>query len=308
VSVSPIVVADHRAMPVSVIRHEDIDRMDAAFERRRLPIMRSVYFAVVRLVAESPGGYAEATRKELAAAASVSVRTLDEAMKDLVGIDVVHVVKRREDGINLPNLYALGPDGGGGAADDTTPVACTSAGDDTQQSSSGSPSAGRDEGSASSAAPPVSPLVEALAGVEVPADLIADGEALLARKVRVDGRVATADEIARAVASIAEFNRQASSDFGVGAHLPSIVMRVRERPSYTTEAFVRLVQSAWRIRWWERRGSKRRATPAVIFGNAGCFENVVQDAIEEKKGQAPQGSRPAQPGRFQRTKTAEEDL
>lgn len=46
---------DGRAMPVSVIRHDDIARLSECFDGRRLPIARSVYFAIVQLVSEAVG-------------------------------------------------------------------------------------------------------------------------------------------------------------------------------------------------------------------------------------------------------------
>lgn len=95
-----------------------------------------------------------------------------------------------------------------------------------------------------------------------------------------------------AAASLAEFNRQAGTDFGLGANHGSIVMRIRERPSWDAPRHIRLVQSAFRFRWWERQGSSRRPTPAVIWGNERCFEQVVQDAVEEARGErTDEGSR-----------------
>lgn len=131
-----------------------------------------------------------------------------------------------------------------------------------------------------------------------------DAAELLKRKVKVGGRIVSEAEMGKAAAALAEFNRQAGSEFGLGAHLTPLVGRIRERPSYDAEALVRLVQSAWRLKWWERNGKTRRATPAVVFGNAACFENVVQDAVDEKAGH----ERPAQRGRFERTKGREDEL
>lgn len=134
-----------------------------------------------------------------------------------------------------------------------------------------------------------------------------DAAKLLKRKVKVAGHVVTPAEMAKAAAALCEFNRQASSDYGLGAHLTPVVGRIRERPSYDAAALVRLVQSAWRLKWWERNGrGGRRATPAVIFGNVGCFENVVQDAIDEKNGKSPADVPPTGGGRFRRTKARED--
>jgi len=140
--------------------------------------------------------------------------------------------------------------------------------------------------------------------------MLTDAVELLKRKVRVDGHLASPVEVARAAAALAEFNRQSGSDFGLGAHLKSIVMRIRERPSYTAAAHVRLVQSAWRIKWWEKQAKKRRGrtTPAVVYGNERCFENVVQDAVDEKAGREPETCRPGGARRFERSTPISEDL
>lgn len=121
----------------------------------------------------------------------------------------------------------------------------------------------------------------------VPVEMRADAAGQLATKAKVAGRLVTAVEMGIAVAALAEYNRQAGADYGIGGQLVAIVGRIRERPSYDAGAHVRLVQSAWRIKWWERNGRGRRPTPAVIYGNAGVFEQVVQDATDERAGKAP---------------------
>lgn len=115
-------------------------------------------------------------------------------------------------------------------------------------------------------------------------EMRADGEGLLKAKRKVATRIVTEQEMMVAAAALAEFNRQAKADYGLGANLTSIVMRIRDRPSWDAAKHVRLVQSAWRIRWWERRGDdKRRAGPNVIYGE-GSFDKVVQDAADEAHG------------------------
>lgn len=138
------------------------------------------------------------------------------------------------------------------------------------------------------------PAGDVLDAIEAPDGLRADARELLRTKRKVDGRLVTVSEMARTLAAVAEFNRQSGSDFGLGAHLRAVVMRIRERPSYDAEAHVRLVQSAWRLKWWEqdrRSGYKgqRRPTPAVIYGNERVFEQVVQDAVDEKNGRPADG-------------------
>lgn len=116
----------------------------------------------------------------------------------------------------------------------------------------------------------------------------------------------SADEMAVAAAIVATINRVAESNFGVGPHLTAIVGRVRERPSMDASKHVRLIESAFRLKWWERMGRSRgRATPAVIYGNSRVFEQVIQDAVDEANGK----SREAAPrrGRFDRKVTRDGD-
>lgn len=123
-------------------------------------------------------------------------------------------------------------------------------------------------------------------------ELAADAQALLRAKRKVDGAVVTEAEMAVATAALTEFNAQAGSDFGLGANLTCIVMRARERPSWDPAKHRRLVQSAFRLRWWERSRRGGRPTPQVIYGNAKVFEQVVQDAADEAAGRevkAPHG-------------------
>lgn len=120
-----------------------------------------------------------------------------------------------------------------------------------------------------------------------------DGLELLRRGQKVGGRMVQPIEMAIAAACIATFNRcfewkgKSGSDYGLGANLTSIVERARQRPSWDICKHVRLVESAWRIRWWEKIGrNDRRPHPNVIWGPK-SFENVVQDAGDEAAGQTP---------------------
>lgn len=274
---------DPRSMPVSVVRHEDVERIAEMFDGRRLPVARSVYFAIVQLVAEAGDVHGEATRKDLAALAGVSVRTLDENVAALEEAGLLHRIKRREDGLNLPNRWGLGPSPGGSAADGTTAASCTSAADAPQHPSA-DPSKVKSGVKDVGRGPAALPVPD---DIDIPEDLLADAAELARRKTKVDGKIVQPAEMVIAAAAVAEVNRQAGSDFGLGAHLRAIVMRARERPSYDAAAHVRLVQSAWRVKWWEKRGKGGRPTPAVVYGHAGVFEQVVQDAVDEKHGRTP---------------------
>lgn len=129
-------------------------------------------------------------------------------------------------------------------------------------------------------------FAEELQDVEVSDEMIADALQLLRDRRKVSGKLVTPREMALAVAGLAAFNREfewegrRGSDFGLGAALGSIIMRLRDRPGWDPATHVRLVESAWRVRWWERGRRPRRPSPNVIWGER-AFEQVVQDARDE---------------------------
>lgn len=127
-------------------------------------------------------------------------------------------------------------------------------------------------------------------------EVVADGLEFLRTGEKVNRHMVTPYEMAIAAAAIHAFNRcfewkrpdgelVKGSEYGLGANLTPIVMCVRKRPSWDAAKHVRLVESAWRIRWWENGDASRRPTPKVIYGG-GAFENVAQDAAEEAEGVA----------------------
>lgn len=135
-------------------------------------------------------------------------------------------------------------------------------------------------------------FIEELRDVEVPDEMIAEGKALLRerRKVGNPSRAVTPAEMARAAAGLATFNRcfewdgKTGADFGLGSNLSMIVLRVRDRLVWDPAKHVRLVESAWRIKWWERQGgARRRPEPPVVYSPK-AFDKVAQDAKEEKEG------------------------
>lgn len=122
---------------------------------------------------------------------------------------------------------------------------------------------------------------------------------------KVDGQKVTPRELAIAATALAAFNRcfqwqgKEGSDYGLGANLTQVVMRIRDRASWDAAAHVRLVESAWRVRWWERESGSRRPTPNVIWSQK-SFEQVVQDAIAEKEAE-DKGQKQATGRRFTRS-------
>jgi hypothetical protein len=120
-------------------------------------------------------------------------------------------------------------------------------------------------------------------------DVLADATSFLRGRARkkVAQRVVTEEEMRKAAAALTAYRQASGRRPSLGPWLTKLVSRVRDYPSWTEWDFVRVVESAWRLRWWEKR-SGRPPTPAVIFGNERCFERIVQDfhaeAAGEKKG------------------------
>jgi len=277
-------------VPVAVVDRGDLARLHEVFDGRKLAVARSIYLALHERDADSDR---EFTRGELANDAGVSKKTLDEYVPVFEEAELLHVERRREGDVNLPNVWTLISARPGGWVRSVPP----GHGDHPVHPSTDEARTDVvvEDGTGASACLPglssASDLERWLAsatGEGAAGDLVKDGYELLRRKTKVDGRLVTREEMAIVIDVIAEFNAQSGSGFGVGAHVKPIVGRIRERASMPADQHVRLVQSAWRIKWWERSGRGRRPTPAVIYGNAGVFEQVIQDAVDERAGRAAQ--------------------
>lgn len=279
---------DRRRPPAVLVERAALAQLADCFAGRRLPQARSIYLALIELAV---GHEVDATRGTVAEYAGVTKKTLDEYAAGLEKAGLMARERRADgNGGNLPNVWALLDVGGVGtrstlgSADHPVLLSSTTPDEKVKKTEGGTRST-------------LGSFV--VAEGDVPEEMVADARGLLAQRRRVDGRVVTDDEMTRAVVALAEFNRQAAADFGIGSALVPLVMRIRERPSYDAAAHVRLVQSAWRLKWWKRNGRGRRPTPHVIYGNANVFEAVVQDAADEKKGN-PIEDTPERRGRFTR--------
>jgi hypothetical protein len=132
-------------------------------------------------------------------------------------------------------------------------------------------------------------FAEELRDADVPDEMRADAESFLHEKRKVGGKQVTPAEMAIAAAALAAYNREfewdgrKGAEIGLGSAMTSIVMRIREHPTWDAAKHIRLVESAWRFRWWEQSDRKRRPTPNVVWGEK-AFPEVVQDAAEEAAG------------------------
>lgn len=264
-----IQIVDERTLPVVVLRRCDLDALRSIFHGRRLQVARAIYTAIVETVTERGSAV---TRREIADCAGVTKKALDDYVPELEESGLVHVERRRDgQGSNLPSLWTLG-----GAPrvpshpDDpvqTPPTPLPIEDDERPQ---------EEEGSGEEKDWPDAPSP----------DMVADAESLLRAKTRVGGRIVTREEMMLAVLALGTFNDRSGREVGVSAHLTAVVGRIRERPSWDGATHVRLIDSAFRLKWWEQAGRKRRGrvTPAVIYGNEKVFEAVIQDAADERDG------------------------
>jgi len=273
-------------------------------------VKRQVAIAVYQAVTEIANEHRravefEAARKDVAELAGVSVKTVDRCVKELEAIGLVEVTRRAEDG--LPNLWTLLTPGEKDVTADMGEGQGELAGGDQPAP----PSLIEEEGktiegrsSARAGRPPgmkakewqefwdaigeqLDPDLDA-DPLETDAEMVVDALELLRQHRKVDGKVVTPHEMAIAAVALERFNRcfewqgKPGSSFGLGGVLPELVMRIRDRPSWDSATHVRLVESAWRLRWWEKKAGGRRPSPSVIW-SAKSFPQVVQDAADEKK-------------------------
>jgi hypothetical protein len=253
------------------------------------------------------GTYQIGDQEELAAKTGLTSRSVSTNAGKLEGAGLLRRHPRYEAGRRIKDVVKLGVDGTLDLPEDISGTAALpekSSGGDLQgkgrsatyrknlRGASSSTPTNRDSEGRRSARQNL-PLVSD----RVPDSMRTDADALLHRKTKVGDRLVTPEEMALAAGALAEFNRLAGYDYGLGAHLKAIVGRIRERPRLGAAEYLRLAESAWRLRWWERNGKGRRPTPAVIYGNAGVFEQVIADASDEKAGREQQ---PARKKRFER--------
>ena len=127
-------------------------------------------------------------------------------------------------------------------------------------------------------------------GVPVDPDLLEDARVFLKGRKTAGGRLVSQEEMHLAAAVLTSYRRASGRRPSLGPWLSKIIARRRDYPSFTEADFVRVVESAWRLRWWERRGRRDQPpTPAVIFGNERCFERIVADAELEQAGEVKPG-------------------
>jgi hypothetical protein len=319
-------VSDRRRKPYC---YQEVDALAAIRAHEcnvQLAYMIAVYTCLTEIANEERNrSEFRATRKAIADRAGASVKTVDRVVAELEEINLLHVDRRPGE----ESVWVLTDpdDARGGDSEGATsesPLPAESPQPDPSESPPTSKGQTEEVGIGDRKPPDNRPsrvkasawneFWEAAAGhLPFGADLVAEkpdepltvtaprGVAIdaiegLGQTHKADGKVVTPRELAIAAVAVATFNRcfeydgKKGSDYGLLANLTQVVMRIRERPSWDAGAHVRLVESAWRIRWWERSANSRRPTPNVIWSPK-SFEQVVQDATAEKdakdKGQKP---------------------
>lgn len=279
-----IEVRDVRELPTVTATKAELDVIGANFDGRSLPIARSLWLALLELA--DTGSSFVATRKSVADRAGISKRVLDEYVPRMVEVGLLAVESREDDrGRSIPARWLLRGCG-----------SCVGLRSGSPPSSSSTNNVGNEDGEERRVQQPHPESWEGL-----PKSIATDAQAFLKAKRREHGRVVTEAEMVVAAHALAAFNAAQDAEHGLGANLAKLVARIRERPSWDAPKMVRLVESAWRHKWWENSGSSgRRPTPAVVFGNANVFEQVAMDAAADAAGK-PVENTPQRQSRFSRT-------
>lgn len=276
-------IRDVRELPTVTVTKEELSVIAEHFPGRALPIARSMWQGFVQLA----DGSAEvvATRREVGDVSGVSKRVVDEYVPRFVDAGMLGVTLEHDaKGKSLPSTFVL------------LGVQQRGRGTALHPPSSSSPNTATDgEDEERRVQQPHPSCWEGL-----PTAIETDARAFLKAKRREHGRVVTEEEMLLAAHALAAFNKAQGAEHGLGANLPKLVARIRERPSWDAAKWVRLVESAWRLKWWEKSGRGRRPTPAVVFGNANVLEQVAMDAAQEAAGETIADT-PERRSRFSRT-------
>ena len=90
------------------------------------------------------------------------------------------------------------------------------------------------------------------------------------RPMKVNGKVASEEEYAKAQEVLQAFNDVFSTRFTTQAWLGKLVMRLREHPALSVEEHRAVIARSHAAPWWDDAPS-----PAVVYGNAACFEKAL---------------------------------
>jgi hypothetical protein len=101
-------ITDKRNLPFFMITKPACAVLGTAFAGRRLPVARSIYFAIARLANDAGTRESVVTpRKAIATEAGVNVRVVDEYTPALEACGLLRVERVMTGGVNLPNRWTL---------------------------------------------------------------------------------------------------------------------------------------------------------------------------------------------------------
>lgn len=288
-----IFAVDGRSLPFIPVTEAALKAIHSGVPAKRLVYARSLYVAVLELVNEDRASRASLSRKQLGARAGVSADLVSDLAPLLEEAGVLQVNERWVGDQRVENEWVVIEPGQQRCTPEVpTPVARSQdpRGPEPQlPQESEARGGGRERARADAGR--MAQITQGLTE-ELPTEVAGDAVMLLAQKRKVNGHLVTPEEMQIAAVCVAEFNALSGYSYGLGANITGVVMRIREYPSWPVEKHRRLVRSAFRFKWWERSGNTRRPTPNVIWGNERCFQNVVQDAVEEARGdKTDEGSR-----------------
>lgn len=254
-----ITLADSRELPIVWADPRAVALLPTRFEKRKLPLARSIYYALCELACERRGAF-EASRKEVAERAGVTKKALDDYTPGLEDLGLLRIDRRRgdDDARNLPNLWLVTHPGDGHRDDPRHPddPLCT-------------------ENNVSSSSLQV---VENHAREGNPTT-----EARLPKTVRLypsdRSRPVSEEEHELCDRILAYFSRKAEVDppFSSVDFRAAIIRRIKEHPEFPPERHKEIIDRNFADPWWDGIPA-----PSVIYGSAAQFEKSTLCAGEAR--------------------------
>lgn len=265
-------VSDGRRSPFCYQTHDALDAIRSFYSNPvhpygygKLSTALAVYVCLTESANRHGGDAARngfvASRKEIAELAGISVDGLDRYIATLVGVGLVEVTKEVVGKANLPNRWRL-VDSPPGRAESATPSRADAAVDLRLE----------EELEEEVKDPPVTPPSTEL-DVHVRAAIDRDLQPAN-RPATVNRKPVKDDEYRLASLALAEFNRQAATNYTSSEWITKIVGRIREHPRVTVEGHAAVIVSVLNgKRWWDGDPS-----PSIVYGNAALYERNLHAA------------------------------
>lgn len=258
---TPPLVQDARRPPFCYQTHDALDAVrDAAADEEKLSVSTAiaVYVSLTETANRSGGALArgafQATRKDIARRAGVSIDTLDRYIAAFEKHNLLRVLREEVHGVNMPNTWTLLE------TESVPPVTAP------VRSGGSRPGAAQE---------PKKPL-------EKKKDLSPIAPRPPNRPATVNRKPVKDAEYDLAAQVLTSFNEQAGTHYGSRDYVAKVVMRIREQPTLTLEMHQAVIAASLARSWWSGSPS-----PSVVYGNASLFERAVHSAASDSAGDRP---------------------